>query len=62
MKWLNWKKKWKWNKIIIKIKKENEIKLKNTICNIYNFLLKISSCNSQFCFCFKNKNDLSKMK
>ena len=48
IKWLNKKKR---NKIIIKLKKQNEIKLEDIIYNIYNFLLKVSSHNYQFCFC-----------
>ena len=40
-------------KKILKLKKQNDIKLEDIICNIYNFffLSKFSSCNYQFCFC-----------
>ena len=47
------------NKMKMKLK---NIKLEDIMCNIYNFLLKISSCNYQFCFRFKKKNDLRKKK
>ena len=41
----------KMKKKILKLKKQNEIKLEDIICNIYNFLLKKISCNCQFYFC-----------
>ena len=50
MKWLNNKKNEN-EKKLFKLKKQNEIKLEDIICNTYNFLLKFSSCNYQFCFC-----------
>ena len=64
MKWLNWKKKWKWKwkKKVLKLKKQNEIKLEDIICNTYNVLLKFSPCNYQFFIFVKIKNDLSKKK
>ena len=31
----------KWNKKILKLKKQNEIKVEDIICNIYNFFIKI---------------------
>ena len=40
------------NKMKMKLK---NIKLEDIMCNIYNFLLKISSCNYQFCFHLKKK-------
>ena len=44
MKWLNCKKKKKNEneiKKILKLKKQNDIKLEDIICNIYNFFNKI---------------------
>ena len=38
-------------KKILKLKKQNEIKLEDIICKTYNVLLKFSPCNYQFCFC-----------
>ena len=52
MKWLNSKKNENENeKKIFKLKKQNEIKLEDIICNIYIYLLNFSSYNYQFCFC-----------
>ena len=62
MKWLNWKNKWKWKKKVLKLKKQNEIKLEDIICNKYSVLLKFSPCNYQFFIFVKIKNDLRKKK
>ena len=48
MKWLNCKKKKKKKKKVLKLKKQNEIKLEDIICNTYNVLLKFSPFNYQF--------------
>ena len=42
------KKKMKMRKNVLKLKKQNEMKLEDIICNTYNVLLKFSPCNYQF--------------
>ena len=49
-------------KKVLKLKKQNEIKLEDIICNTYNVLLKFSPCNYQFFIFVKIKNDLRKKK
>ena len=49
-------------KKVLKLKKQNEIKLEDIICNTYGVLLKFSPCNYQFFIFVKIKNDLRKKK
>ena len=49
------KKKMKMKKKVLKLKKQNEIKLEDIICNTYNVLLKFSPCNYQFLIFVKIK-------
>ena len=56
------KKKMKMRKNVLKLKKQNEMKLEDIICNTYSVLLKFSPCNYQFFIFVKIKNDLRKKK
>ena len=56
------KKKMKMKKNVLKLKKQNEKKLEDIICNTYSVLLKFSPCNYQFFIFVKIKNDLRKKK
>ena len=56
------KKKMKMKKNVLKLKKQNEMKLEDIICNTYSVLLKFSPCNYQFFIFVKIRNDLRKKK
>ena len=56
------KKKMKMKKNVLKLKKQNEKKLEDIICNTYSVLLKFSPCNYQIFIFVKIKNDLRKKK